>query len=143
MKKFLFLLPLLILGFIAEADAQIQNERPIKIKVKFTLIIAAKRLDCESGFGFCFSDVGIGGRVATAGLFTENNQLYVCFKRDQLSDGLESELVKLKSFPVEEGTTFPSTISEQLGYRNEITLVPGNYPVTLREDYIVIPCKIE
>ncbi len=141
MKK--IFLSLFILISVISADVYAQIEKPIRISIRLDFIIASRRQNCESGFGFCSAGGSITFRSVNTGLYTEGNTLYFCLDRSRISPELESELRNAAFFPVTEETVISQDIAVKLGFRDEIRLAMGNYPITFRDDYIVIPCRIE
>jgi len=137
MKKNILLPLLFLLGFSLTAAAQTEQPKPT-IKVK----IASPRKDCDSGLNFCAS-VDYHFRQVDAGITFKANQIQFHLLRRTMDETLEKELLGLIQFTIEEETHLPFEIVSKIGLTNEVTILPGRYPIDITDDYISISCEIE
>jgi len=148
MKKLVFacLLGMLMSAGAVKAGSMIpfyMNSGPVPVYsfwVKFIFTFHRPKLDCQSGFGICFSvDYGVNkpggagntGCIAEARISTAN-QLELKVSEDDLQNyesGFALPYFKSGSITLEDPYSFPEASGKKLGSGKILTLPAGTYPV--------------
>lgn len=137
MKKNILLYLLFLVSIAPPCSAQ---EEKFNFTWTFHFEIASYSQDCNSGFGLCFIAPKFIFRTVESGITLEEQGIRFHMKRSSLSESLESELIRLSLFPIEEGTVLPLEISRKLGINHEVGLKAGRYPLKITDDYITLFC---
>lgn len=148
MKKLIFacLMGILMMAGTVKAGSIIpakMNSSPVPVYsvwVKFIITFHRPKLDCQHGFGICFS-VEFGNDkpsgMGNTGCITEArvnpaNQLELKVTEDDLQNyesGFAIPYFKSGTVTLEDPYTFPEALSKKLGCVKALTLPAGTYPV--------------
>lgn len=140
MKKCILFISLLLFGFTQTGFAQAEK---FKFTWTFRFEIASYAQDCNSGLGLCLIPPKFIFRTVEAGVMKDERNISIHIIRTSIHEDLQRELNQITHFPVREGTILPVEISRKLGYRSEVELKPGYYPLQISDEYITITCLVD
>lgn len=153
MKKIIFIFFLLFgIGLNSFANTLISfhhNEptgmRPIRIRINFD--IAAPRLACESGFGFCNPSGGFGrskgSRAVNAECYIEEGVFVLEIQREKINPGLEQELESESFFTITDEFELPTEWLNEMKIDDAFLIPIGEYKINDLKDSFLINFQLK
>lgn len=140
MKKYLLIIIGALIALNVNAhDAVEKNglKKPIKIRINFD--IAKPALNCQSGFGICNAQGGIGrlggdGRNVGAEASIENGVLTISILKDYVDSKLQEELSRTDYYNIDTEVRIPDDIIAKMGLKDSYSIAEGSYRIMQYSD---------
>jgi hypothetical protein len=150
-----------MLGMIFLTGTSFGSERklsgcsPTGVWIKLNINLHRPKLNCEKGFGICFliswgfddASVAAGkGLCPARGLVNDRNQLVIEIEESTLAkyDGgfAMSNFRDKSSISIQDPYVIPESTCRSLGRKAELTIKPGNYPVSYQNKTYTITFQL-